>query len=104
MALFFKEWKPRAKWASSVIVENDNVFLSLHWNIIAARPECSQTDLTFHLPLRFQTATTKNRLNAILHEMDFPLEIKAFKTIWFFVNKITWEKQEVQPWPNFIHK
>ena len=100
----FAEWTPRIKWNSTVFIENWNVFLTLHWNIIAARPEGSQTDLTFHLPIKYQTSTTKNRVNAILLEMWFPLEVKAFKTVWFFVNKIDWSKIEVQPWPNFIHK
>lgn len=100
----FAKWEHRKKWNSEVIVENWNVFLTLHNNVIAARPEGSQTDLTFHLPIRFQTSTTKNRLNAILLEMWFPIEIKAIKTIWFFVNKLDGSKQEVQPGPNFIHK
>ena len=99
----FKEWTPRAKWSSTVLIENWNVYLTLHWNVIAARPVDSENDLTFHLPIRYQTATTKNRLNAILLAMWFPIEIKAIKTIWFFVNKIDGSKTEVQPGPNFLH-
>lgn len=103
LAEFFAKWEPRAQWNSTVIVDNWNVFLALHWNIIASRPLDSNKDLTFHLPIRYQTATTKNRLNAVLLEMWFPVEIKAFKTVWFFVNKVDWSKTEVQPWPNFLH-
>lgn len=99
----FAKWERRVKWNSEVLVENNSVFLTLHWNIIAARPEDSLKDLTFHLPIKYQTVTTKNRLNAILLEMGFPVEIKAFKTVWFFVNKIDGSKTEVQPGPNFLH-
>lgn len=104
LAESFVLWEHRIKWNSEVTIENWNVFLSLHWNIIAARPLDSKKDLTLHLPIRFQTTTTKNRINAILLEMKFPIEIKAFKTVWFFVNKVDWSKVEVQPWPNFIYK
>lgn len=101
---YFIDWKDKTMSNTKVKVEDWNVFMYLHWNIIAVRPVESQTDLTLHLPIRFQTSTTKSRVNAILDMMQFPLHITQIKTVWFFVNTIDWTRYEVQPGPNFVHK
>lgn len=103
-----KIWELFAKWESwsvsntQVSVQDWNVYVLLHGNIIAARPEDSQ-DLTFNLKVEWQTQTTKNRINWILEAMNYPLQIKATKTIWFFVHE-DGDKWPVTNWINFIHK
>ncbi len=101
MAESFANAEPRWLSNTSVVVEWNKVFMVLHWNIIATK---EWDELVFHTPIRYQTKTTLSRLNGILNELEYPIEIKVFKTIWFFVNKETGERTEVLPWPNFISK
>lgn len=103
-AAMFRDGIPYKAGNTEVTIEWDNVYMLLHWNIIAGRPKDSLTDLTFHLPIRFQSQTTKNRVNGILDAFHFPLEVRAIKTVWHFVNLADGTKTVVQPWPNFIHR
>lgn len=104
MARAFSKAEKTAKSNTAVVISEDwdKVYLTLHWNIIAARP-IDSNDLTLHLPIRWQTQTTKSRINAVLEEMDYPISIKAIKTIWFFIMP-GWTKKPVEPGTNFIHK
>lgn len=100
----FVEWKAISKSNTSVVNYNWKVCLTLHWNEIVARPEDDLNNLTMYIPVRWQTQTTKNRLNWVLEALWFPIEIKAIRTIWYFVNTIDNTKTAVVPWTNFIHK
>lgn len=102
MWTFFNDWVAGSSWNTAVTVEDWTVYMLLHWNVIAAR-QIDSKDLTLHLPVRYQTQTTKNRINGILYEMWYPVQIKAINTIWFIVSW-DWTKWAVNNWPNFIHK
>ena len=104
MAEAFAKWEKKSASNTMVMISNDEqeVYLVLHWNAIVARKIDSE-DLTLHLPLRWQTQTTKSRINAVLEEMGYPISIKAIKTVWHFILP-DGSKKPVVPWPNFIHK
>ena len=104
IAKAFAKWEPKAQSNTSVVISEDwkEIYLVLHWNIIVARPINSE-DLTLFLPLRWQSQTTKNRINAVFETMDYPISIKAIKTIWHFILP-DGSKKQVEPWTNFVHK
>lgn len=102
LAKAFAEWKKM--WAGNTVIleEDDSIKMALHGNVIIARPK-SSIDLTLNLPVRWQTQTTKNRVNAVLEELNYPITIKAIKTVWYFIMP-DGSKKEVVPGINFIHK